>query len=389
MKTVFFGPFIGEFGWEYLYWHAWVNNLCISDYKSFNKIVSSFPGRESFYPYADEYWPHPDELLSELKSCNGYITDYWINGFPRPNTSINQKFMGLIPYEKWKFQEQDTSQIPVIKTVGKLLEKYKSKLPQDTTFFTPFKKCTFNDFNFGVIHSLSPKNDNEIKQIPIPFSKQNFELLKATKKAEQLIKNYLNDEEKLIAIYPRNRLLRRTDKNWSKEKYLKLIEYFKLNFPEYRIGIFGSPQQAYFDGGVPNGTIDFINLPNTERMNIQIAALKQAKLAVGSLSGAVLVSRAAGVPTLSWGLQRDAKRFYNENRNNIETIFHPIQNPKPEDIMKLSTSILKKTNNYERGFDKWSSINHLNYGNGNLESKFQMVLNFFRSIFYAKNKNFE
>jgi len=27
MKTVFFGPFVGEFGWEMLYWHAWVNKV--------------------------------------------------------------------------------------------------------------------------------------------------------------------------------------------------------------------------------------------------------------------------------------------------------------------------------------------------------------------------
>ena len=125
---------------------------------------------------------------------------------------------------------------------------------------------------------------------------------------------------------------RRVDKNWSKDKYLELIQYFKINFPEYKIGIFGSPNQAFFDDNVPDGTIDFINLQDDQRMNIQIAALKYAHLAVGSLSGAMLVSRSAGVPTLSWSLKRDHDRFHGENRSNVETILHTIQDPSVDDI---------------------------------------------------------
>ena len=108
-KTVFFGPFVGEFGWEYLYWHAWVNKVCQTEYKDYRKIISSYPGRESFYSNIDEYWAHPPEILNALKSCNGYITDFWINGYPRPNTSINKKFLGLIPYESWQYIEKKES----------------------------------------------------------------------------------------------------------------------------------------------------------------------------------------------------------------------------------------------------------------------------------------
>ena len=53
MKTVFFGPFVGEFGWEMLYWHAWVNKVSNGKFKNYKKIVASFSGRESFYPNAD------------------------------------------------------------------------------------------------------------------------------------------------------------------------------------------------------------------------------------------------------------------------------------------------------------------------------------------------
>lgn len=388
-KTVFFGPFVGEFGWEYLYWHAWVNKVCQTEYKDYRKIISSYPGRESFYSNIDEYWAHPPEILNALKSCNGYIADFWINGYPRPNTSINKKFLGLIPYESWQYIEKKESTNDIFDEVRKLLKKYKSKLPENTVYFIPFEKNAYEDFTFGVRIASNPNSDKDIIQTPIPFSKQNFELLQPTEFAKGIIKEYIDDQDKLIAIYPRNRSHRRTDKNWSKDNYLKLISYFKNNHPEYKIGIFGAPDQAYFDDGVPDGTIDFINLPDNQRMNIQVAALKQSYLAVGSLSGAVLVSRAAGVPTLSWGLQRDADRFHEENRNEIETIFHPVQNPLPEDIEILSSSILNKVNNYRVGYKKWNSKNLLNKGSGNNESLFDKIKNYFQTKFYGKNKDYE
>lgn len=389
MKTVFFGPFVGEFGWEYLYWHAWVNKVCASEFKDYKKIVSSYPGRESFYLHADEYWPHPEETLSILKSCNGYITDYWFNGFPRPNTSINKKFMGLIPYESWEYIEQDENQISNKDELNKLLSKYKDILPKDTIFYTPYEDCHFNDFNFGVKQNNNVISDIDITQTPIPFSKQSFQLLKPTKIACELIKDYLEPDDKIIAIYPRNRAQRRLDKNWTKENYLELISYFKINFPEYKLGIFGAPGQAFFDNDMPGDLVDFINLPDNQRMNIQIAALQQADLAVGSLSGAVLVSRAVGVPTLSWGLARDGSRFHDENRNEIETIFHPIQNPEPEDIQILSSSILNKINDYSIGYRLWNSINFLKSGNGNTQSVTSKMFALFKSKFYAKNKDYE
>ena len=90
------------------------------------------------------------------------------------------------------------------------------------------------------------------------------------------------------------------------------------------------------------GCIDLINIPNNQRMNIQVAALKQAKLAIGSLSGAMVVARSCNVPVLTWGLSRDSRRFHDENQLDIETIFHPIQNPTSEEIFKLSSAIINK-----------------------------------------------
>lgn len=389
MKTVFFGPFIGEFGWEYSYWHAWVNKVCKEDFKDYRKIVSSYPGRESFYPYADEYLPHSKEYMDYFISCNGYITDYWKDGFPRPNTSITKKFVGLIPYESWIFISKPENQVCVHNIANKLLEECKKNLPQDTIFFTPFNICEYKSMKFGVEVNAEVTSDIDINQIPIPFSKQDFEILEPTIKAKEIVSDYLKENDKLIAIFPRNRAQRRVDKNWSKDKYLELIAYYKLHFPEYKIGIFGAPDQAFFDDGVPSNTLDFINLEESQRMNIQIAALKHADLAVGSLSGAMLVARASGVPTLSWSLKRDHDRFHGENRSNVETILHTVQDPPTEDIAKLSYGILTKEIKYDSEYVNWNSIEYLKSGDGNNKSIARRIGDFFHDMLYVKNKDYE
>ena len=77
MKVVFFGPWIGEFGWEFMHWHAWVNEVCQSKFKNYRKIVSTYPGREPFYPAADDFIFLPRDILNLQISARNYISDYW------------------------------------------------------------------------------------------------------------------------------------------------------------------------------------------------------------------------------------------------------------------------------------------------------------------------
>ena len=219
----------------------------------------------------------------------------------------------------------------------------------------------------------------------ITFSEQKFEILKPNTSGREKIRKYLNPEDKLIAIFPRNRTIRRSDKNWNKENYIKLISLLKEKYEDYKIGIFGSPGQAYFDDNIPKGTIDFINLPFDQIMNIQVAALQQSKIAIGSLSGAMVVARGCGVPALTWGLKRDAARFYDENQNNIETIFYPIQYPSYKDIFDLSIDMLDKKIEYNVSYDKWCSESYLKTGNGNKKLLKIKLAEFYHSLFYAKN----
>ena len=86
--TVFFGPFIGEFGWELTWWHGWVRKVCMREFKDYRKIAASFPGRQPFYPCVDEFWELPQHFVNLRSSGHGYYTDAWRGGYPGRKTEI-------------------------------------------------------------------------------------------------------------------------------------------------------------------------------------------------------------------------------------------------------------------------------------------------------------
>ena len=120
MRTVFFGPFIGEFGWELLYWQGWVKKVCREKYKDYKKIVCSFDGRQVFYPDVDEFWSLPKMDISS----KNYITDFW--------------------------EQKDKE------AVNNLLESYKEKLPEDTIYHIPFELKESISFKEQLLEPISP-----------------------------------------------------------------------------------------------------------------------------------------------------------------------------------------------------------------------------------------
>ena len=109
------------------------------------------------------------------------------------------------------------------------------------------------------------------------------------------------DDRPLISIFPRGRAGRRPDKNWSKEKYDQLIKRFQSELPDYQIAILGEPGGTLYDDGVPTGCSDAINIDPSVRMDCQVAVLKESKLALESIPGAILVALASVCPSLTWG----------------------------------------------------------------------------------------
>ena len=111
-KTVFFGPFVGEFGWELSCWHGWVKRLCRTRYKKYYKIACSFPGHYPFYLDVDEFQALPSDFLKIPISSRNYITDCWIGNYPKPD--VEAKLPNVWPL------------------LEKVIERLKKKLPKDT-----------------------------------------------------------------------------------------------------------------------------------------------------------------------------------------------------------------------------------------------------------------
>lgn len=323
-KTVFFGPFVGEFGWELLFWQGWVRKVCKTTYKDYRKIASSFAGREAFYPYVDEFWAHPDQITSVKVSQRHYISDMWKEGFPVPDIKVSYPNFGPI--------------------AEALLEKYKKTLPEDTVYYVPFytNRDNENDFSFGVKEFKNDKGALVFEAHPIPFSKQDLESIKPTQKGKEAFKNIYSDNQKIIAIFPRNRAVRRPDKNWTKENYDELINLLQKKYGnQYKVAVFGEPGGAFYVDGVPEGVLDLINVPKELRMDIQVVALQNSVLALGSMSGAILFALACGTPSITWGYFNQLARYYKENFINTKFIYWPQIKVSPKIIFKYSKVILE------------------------------------------------
>ena len=334
MKTVFFGPFIGEFGWELLYWQGWVRKVCKNEYKDYRKIASSFPGREAFYPYVDEFWPHSKEILSLKISNRNYITDFWKNGFPRlHNLGCKDKSDSKYP----NFGD----------AVGNLLNKYKQRLPDDTLYYVPFRMNHYerDKIKFGVEYPENPNGNKDFITESIPFKYQCLEPIVPTDKGRKAFEEIYTENKKLIAIFPRCRKVRRPDKNWSREKYDVLINLLQKHYGErYKIAIFGEPGGAFYTDRVPQNTLDLINVSPELRMDIQVAALKRAVLALGSMSGAILFALACGAPAITWGDLEQMSRYYKENFLGTKFIYYPEMKVSPRKIFKFCSVTLDNKN---------------------------------------------
>ena len=308
--TVFFGPFIGEFGWELLYWQGWVRKMCQGYFKHYQKIAASFPGREPFYPDVDQFIAHPSKFLYKTISSRDYRTDNW-----QINLASQYKHSDLMIGEE---------------LVQKLLCHYKKEINDEKTkFIVPTQWNCFHEFNleFGVWYPADAENDDQIITKKIPFSQQYLDYLYPTNRGIFECAKIVEPSQPILAVFPRERVYRNPDINWPKESYEWLIRRLQKEYPEYKIGIFSEPGGAYFVDEIPEGCLDFINTDPVVRTDIQVAALKQTKLAIGSISGAIFFALACGAPSLTWGFPESEKHYYSENF--MKSPFHFITNILP------------------------------------------------------------
>lgn len=322
-KTVFFGPFVGEFGWELLYWHGWVKRLCRGRYANYRKIACSFPGRRPFYPDVDEFWSLPKKFLTNRMSPRGYIMDCWIKSFPKP--------------------DKKPSDLPkVMPLVNEVIKDLKKKLPKNTEFIIPWElRYDEEDKRFyGVTIPKDPKSDREFITHKVPFSNQILEKLQPTPDGVKLLRKIVGPKERLITIFPRHRVFRRPDKNWIEEKYEILIHALQREFPNFKVAILGEPGGTFFEKSVPKGCVDLIQIDPNYRMDIQLATLQQSVIAIGSQSGGTTFALAAGCKTLTWGGALGEKVFCEQNYLGTELVFYPSANPSVDTIFKYTKWML-------------------------------------------------
>ncbi len=345
MRTVFFGPFLGEFGWELSFWHGWVRKACREAFQQDRKIACSYPGRQPFYPEVDEFWPLPEEFVRKVKSPHAYYADGWRRGYPGIREQVltfRSVAVDLLHLRRPRKRvvERPVNLPDLEPEAERLLEMFRRKLPEDTLFFTPWKPNRFEpdglEFGIRILEGKGKVPRFQIK--PIDFKDQQFELLGPTPAGEKAFLDRIGERE-LIAVFPRHRNLRRPEKNWSKEKYQELIQLLQRQYPDLAVAVLGEPGGAYFADGVPEGCLDLIHVPASLRMDVQIAALKRARMALGGISGALLVALAAGCPTLIWGYAAEQARYHGENVLGTPLIYHADADASVKTVLELSSCL--------------------------------------------------
>jgi hypothetical protein len=358
MPTVFFGPFVGEFGWELAHWQWWVRRMCLEDFKDHRKIACSFPGRAAFYPYIDEFWPLPEDFLGSGFIPWGYATAGWRHGLPGIYTERHARIRVPEQWFKWPlpfrygpsaiqyiFRPQKVNEIK-LKTpdvepqAGQLLAALKKRLPEDTQFFVPWQVNEYKpqDLTFGLEVAAAPRGLSDFRTRPIPIEAQRLEILRATPSGKEAFKRIFPGNAQLIGVFPRRIAVRRSDRNWPKGRYLQLIQLLQNKFPENKVAIFGEPGGAYFAGEIPEGCISLIDVPVEMRLDLQLAALENCVFVLGAASGGISMAMAAGCPVLCWGYEYNVDMIHRYNLFNVPLVFYPKMQPSVGEAIRLAQS---------------------------------------------------
>lgn len=344
MKSVFFGPWVGEFGWELVWWHGWVKKLCRTVYRDHHRVAASYPGRRPFYPDVHEFWAHPDGFPGRPISQNSYITDYWRAGFPRGNVTIRKKRFLVRDYFE-RVPVTADAQPDVEPTVLELLRAYETRLPAGCEIVAPFRLnvCPLSGRPVGMDIAPRPAADGAFRSRAPRFEDQTFEPLSPSPEAVEYIERIAGGADSFVAVFPRARSLRRPDKNWPKEKYDELIARCRERFPGHTVAVVGEPGGAYYADGVPPGCLDLINVDRALRMDVQVALLRRAAVAIGGMSGAMLFALACRCPSVIVGLAVQRSEYFRQNVLQTPLVYYPFIDADPARVVALADGVLRGT----------------------------------------------
>lgn len=340
--TVVFGPFVGEFGWELLFWHGVVRHLCRTEFVNFHRIAIAHEGHEPFYPEVHEFRGFSDNELPDGFSARGYISDGWRDGWP----AVGAGDTYLHPRVVWNLLRhrrlQRASYIrhwegPDVEPFAQgILDRLTYDLNNNFTLVSPFEKNEIGGLIFGHDTRIKSRSLEASSYVP-RLEEQLLQKLMPSESASQQLAEMVDGEREIVALLPRRRDFRRTDKNWSEEKYRDLID--DLQARGYLVVLVGAPNGAYFAENLPSGCIDLINCDARSRLDLQIALFQRASASIGAMSGAMLVALASGCPALIFGEPDQQVRYYYENFLNSPLWYLAELNPDPVDVMRLFANL--------------------------------------------------
>ncbi|MDC0379358.1 hypothetical protein OAM79_02555 [Litorivicinus sp.] len=342
---VVFGPFIGEFGWEIMFWHGWVKKLCREKFRETPKYVICQRGRELLYPDADFILPIPTWFENLNTSGCGHITDGWKNGLPGLRMIDRRtKFANIRKYIQSGFKNEiPWHGLDISTFASMMLDEVKRKhgLSDDFHYFIPWQGGEFEGVHYGcpVVERYETQT---FQQHRIRFEDQLFE--KLSSKALTNIPSSVTEIDTnrgLISIFPRSRSMRRPSSNWPLNDYISLINYLNQQYSDFQIAMLGIPQGAYNDSRLFNGNIDLINIPSDEATSSHIIALENSALAIGSISGAMNLALLCGTPIVTWGSTAAYEDL--QNTNIFRTPLEFIDNPRPThyEVLKVIKKMIK------------------------------------------------
>ncbi|MBI1894815.1 MAG: hypothetical protein HYS14_11960, partial [Candidatus Rokubacteria bacterium] len=135
--------------------------------------------------------------------------------------------------------------------------------------------------------------------------------------------------------------VRRPDKNWPKARYDELIQRLKRRRPNHRIAILGDPRGAYYVDGVPSGCLDLVNVDPGIRLDAHIAVLNRAALAVGGMSGGMVLALYCGCPSLVFGFVNEQHMYDRDNYLRTLLVYYPYMTARASEISRLADGMLE------------------------------------------------
>ncbi len=316
----FFGPFIGEFGWELVHWHGWLRYIKKKYLNNKKLIVSSFPGRYPLYEFADEFIPIPDWYLKNQFSQRGYFLD-WEDFDTNKQKKIKIEIEKLLNFYVNHFKNQSVrivNEYPQKIYTQKLYYRIKNKIlnnliniresKNDLDLEEYLKKCNTYAGKFIqsplFLNQPSFKNGEYLVQNP-SIEEQLFKKLNPTVIGENARDKLLSDynilNRPIFTLFPRKRLTRRPDKNWSEENWLKFISLLIKKFDPIII-LCGSKNGAFLSEYKNNkNVINIIKYPEELSLDLQLAFIKICKISIHGKSGSINLSLQSNCPTFLMG----------------------------------------------------------------------------------------